>query len=105
MYEERETTLVYQRELPAGNKRLWNDFRWHNSIYEAITNSSAAYGSSRKATDDMPLVNIPKVFRYITPENQGWWSGKGKNFSASVPGERSNLLEVERIPALPEVVR
>ncbi|KAH7354830.1 zinc finger protein-domain-containing protein [Rhexocercosporidium sp. MPI-PUGE-AT-0058] len=104
IYEKTGTNRIFKRELPQGVKKLWNDFIWHTSVYDEMLRANIEYENVRSVDTHLPLLQVPKVFSYITPQNPTWWISN-PSFPTIAPREPSNLLEAELIPALPYVVR
>jgi hypothetical protein len=103
VFEKVGTGRVYKRELNQNNSGLWNDYKIHTSIYDAIILEKSKPGAA--SVENFPKLHVPQVYSFITREDNAWWKENGKNFARISSREYTNLLETQLILPLPKLVR
>lgn len=89
--------LVIKRAFTPQNMELWNDFRQHVAIHEAIS-----HAFSKEVDLD---VYVPMPLKYLTRDDTEWWDQNRAKWPTSALREPTDLLESERIMPLPQIIR
>ncbi|MCJ1307157.1 hypothetical protein MMC25_000803 [Agyrium rufum] len=98
IFAEPHTTFkTLKRACTPLNGQLWNDFIEHHKISIAIHNAFFYQGHLK--------LSVPRVFEYYTRDDEEWWDGNRRYWATPSLKEATDLLEMERIHALPKTVR
>lgn len=94
-----EVSYALKREDGGPGRSLANDHEMHNRILASLDQLH----QSKSLASEPYRIQIPRCFRFINASNTGWWSenliGFPKGYSPC------NVLQSERIPPLPQLIR
>ncbi|MCJ1368422.1 hypothetical protein MMC16_007565 [Acarospora aff. strigata] len=84
---------VFKRAHTPHDLQLWNDWKQHVKVYQAILQA--------------PFIGIhvPKVHCYLSRNDQKWWTENRGRWQSPNLNEPTDLLKMEHILPLPKVVR
>lgn len=88
VFEKVGTGRVYKRELNQNDGGLWNDYKIHTSIYDAIILEKSKPGAA--SVENFPKLHVPQVYSFTTREDNAWWKENCENFARISSSEYTN---------------